>query len=61
MNLFDAMRSAANGERAVRDDQWIHTRETRLAILCGASQPTPAQIEIAEAEADDEQRILTSQ
>ena len=58
MNLFDEMRAAANGIKPARNDQWIHTKETRLAILCGAGEPTPVFVAMAEAEASEEQRAI---
>ena len=33
-------------------DEWLYRKSERLGILCGAADPTPEQIEIAEREAD---------
>jgi hypothetical protein len=35
------------------DAEWKHLYETRIAILCGERDPTPAQIQIARLEADE--------
>lgn len=34
-------------------DEWNYRRDERIAILCGDSAPTPAQIAIADREADE--------
>lgn len=33
--------------------EWMVVKETRLGNLCGAGEPTPEQLAIAEAEADE--------
>jgi hypothetical protein len=38
--------------------EWNHIRSTRLGILCEDREPTPEQIHIAEAEADEHVRRL---
>ena len=35
------------------DPEWHYRYTERLGILCGSSEPTPEQIEIAKREADE--------
>jgi hypothetical protein len=54
MNLFDAMRSAANRiEDGIDKVDEEHVYETRLAILCGAGKPSAEYETMARAEAKD--------
>lgn len=58
MTFDDIRRAVDNLSPVVDREQWNHTKETRLAILCGAGTPTPEYLEMAENEADDEQKKL---
>lgn len=39
-------------------EEWKYRRDERISILCPVGDPTPEQIRMAEAEADETIRVL---
>ena len=51
--------SFASTLNAVDLNEWNYRVTERLGILCGADEPTPEQLALAQEEADDALRQLT--